>query len=100
LALIIVAVVCMRRRKAKQMEFPNTPYYLEEKADKSLLSRMLSRKSTRRSEDPFAPFGGMLPDSSSDSSSDDDSLPKRILKLLCRPYRQSRQPRPAPQWHF
>ena len=100
LALIIVAVVCIRRRKAKQTEFPNTPYYLEEKADKSLLSRMLSRKSTRRSEDPFAPFGGMLPDSSSDSSSDDHSLPKRILKLLCRPYRQSRQPPPAPRWHF
>jgi hypothetical protein len=94
-------VIYIRRRRAKNIEFPNTPYYLEEKGEKSYLSRILSRKSTRRSQDPFAPFGGMLPDSSSDSSSDVvDSLPKRMLNLLCRPYRQSRQPPPAPQWHF
>lgn len=101
LALIIAVVVYIRRRRAKNIEFPNTPYYLEEKGEKSYLGRMLSRKSTRRSQDPFAPFGGMLPGSSSDSSSDVvDSLPRRILKLFCRPYRQSRQPAPAPQWHF
>lgn len=101
LGLIVGAVIYIRRRRAKNIEFPNTPYYLEEKEEKSYLSRILSRKSIRRSPDPFAPFGGMLPDSRSDSSSDvEESLPKRILNLLCRPYRQSRQPPPAPQWHF
>ncbi|RGP79105.1 fatty-acid amide hydrolase [Fusarium longipes] len=60
LALIVVAVVCIRRRRAKNIEFPNTPYYLEEKGEKSYLSRILSRKSTRRSQDPFAPFGGRI----------------------------------------
>ncbi|RGP64509.1 fatty-acid amide hydrolase [Fusarium sporotrichioides] len=60
LGLIVGIVICIRRRRAKNIEFPNTPYYLEEKGEKSYLSRMLSRKSTRRSQDPFAPFGGRI----------------------------------------
>ncbi|GKU00599.1 fatty-acid amide hydrolase [Fusarium langsethiae] len=60
LGLIVGIVIYIRRRRAKNIEFPNTPYYLEEKGEKSYLSRMLSRKSTRRSQDPFAPFGGRI----------------------------------------
>ncbi|KAL6919958.1 hypothetical protein FSST1_003984 [Fusarium sambucinum] len=60
LGLIVGAVIYIRRRRAKNIEFPNTPYYLEEKGEKSYLSRILSRKSTRRSQDPFAPFGGRI----------------------------------------
>ncbi|KAM0379576.1 hypothetical protein HYE67_009104 [Fusarium culmorum] len=60
LGLIVGAVIYIRRRRAKNIEFPNTPYYLEEKEEKSYLSRILSRKSTRRSPDPFAPFGGRI----------------------------------------
>ncbi|OBS27221.1 hypothetical protein FPOA_01163 [Fusarium poae] len=60
LGLVVGAVIYIRRRRAKNIEFPNTPYYLEEKGEKSYLSRILSRKSTRRSQDPFAPFGGRI----------------------------------------
>ncbi|KAF5229807.1 hypothetical protein FAUST_10155 [Fusarium austroamericanum] len=60
LGLIVGAVIYIRLRRAKNIEFPNTPYYLEENEEKSYLSRILSRKSIRRSPDPFAPFGGRI----------------------------------------
>lgn len=102
LALVILAVFMVRRRRHNRELWVNGAgeYTFDEKEEKSYLRRMLSRNTTQRSQDPFAPFGGMLPGTLSDSSSDVvESFPKRMLKRY-RAYRQSRRPPPATQWYF
>lgn len=102
LALVFLAVFMVRRRRHNRELWVNGAgeYTFDEKEEKSYLRRMLSRNTTQKSQDPFAPFGGMLPGTLSDSSSDVvDSFPKRMLKRY-RAYRQSRRPPPATQWYF
>ncbi|KAF5026483.1 hypothetical protein F66182_1405 [Fusarium sp. NRRL 66182] len=61
LALVVLAVFTLRRRRQnKEHYYPgDIPYHFEENSDeKGYISKMLSRNTTQRSHDPFAPFGG------------------------------------------
>ncbi|KAH7270231.1 uncharacterized protein BKA55DRAFT_550947 [Fusarium redolens] len=105
LALVVLVVIILRRRKDtdEQLDGADMPYNnFDEKEEKSYLSRMLSRSTNKGGTDPFAPFGGTSRRYAPSESSSEvtDSFPKQMLKLLCRPYRQSRRPPPPTQWHF
>ncbi|KAF4998819.1 hypothetical protein FGRMN_2874 [Fusarium graminum] len=62
LVLVVLAVMMIRRRKHNRELWVNGAgqYCYEEKEEKSYLKRMLSRNTTQRSQDPFAPFGGRI----------------------------------------
>ncbi|KIL94663.1 hypothetical protein FAVG1_01594 [Fusarium avenaceum] len=62
LALVILAVFMVRRRRHNRELWVNGAgeYTFDEKEEKSYLRRMLSRNTTQRSQDPFAPFGGRI----------------------------------------
>ncbi|KAM0345223.1 hypothetical protein ACHAPU_006621 [Fusarium lateritium] len=62
LVLVALAVMMIRRRKKNRELWVNGAgqYCYEEKEEKSYLKRMLSRNTTQRSQDPFAPFGGRI----------------------------------------
>ncbi|KAI1022460.1 hypothetical protein LB503_001122 [Fusarium chuoi] len=105
LALIVLVVIILRRRKDtdEQLDSADMPYNnFDEKEEKSYLSRVLSRRANKGSTDPFAPFGGTSHRYAPSESSSEvtDSFPKQVLKLLYRPYRQSRRPPPPTPWHF
>ncbi|KAF4960463.1 hypothetical protein FSARC_10463 [Fusarium sarcochroum] len=61
LSLVFLAIFFQRRRrlrKAAQFYAGEMPYNLEKNEESGRLGKMLSRNTTQRSHDPFAPFGG------------------------------------------
>ncbi|KAM0485793.1 hypothetical protein ACHAP7_002746 [Fusarium lateritium] len=62
LTLVILVVFMVRRRRHNRELWVNGAgeYTFDEKEEKSYLRRMLSRNTTQRSQDPFAPFGGRI----------------------------------------